>query len=93
MDNSYDGIYEEQDGVFFSRKRGGEGTLRTGNRAEVRRRSKIRGKGECVYVLRIRCNGRVGRRMNITCEDSFQYINGLSALFTIWLDGGLEPCI
>jgi len=37
MDNSFDGIYEEQNGVFFSRKRGGEGTGLSSVRAIAQR--------------------------------------------------------
>ena len=37
MDNSFDGIYEEQDGVFFSCKRGGEGTGLSSVRAIARK--------------------------------------------------------
>jgi len=37
MDNSFDGNYEEQDGVFFSRKRDGEGTGLSSVRAIARK--------------------------------------------------------
>jgi len=37
MDNSFDGNYKEQDGVFFSRKRDGEGTGLSSVRAIARR--------------------------------------------------------